>query len=714
MTTLLRSLAGGILLTAAFFSTNQALAQCAFGGTYWANATPSACPGTNTQTCVWGGEYVLVNVVAGNTYTFSTCGGAAWDTQITVFNNANGTVVGYNDDACGLQSTVTWTATFTGTVRVLLSQYNCNANTSCATLTINCAAGATPPPVCGSTVYDTGGPTGNYANNQNYAVTYCPTNPGEVVTLNFTQFATEGCCDFVTIYNGNSTSSPVMGTFSGTGLPGSFTSTHPSGCITLQFTSDGSITAAGWAATISCAPPPPPPSGDCVYVLTLTDSFGDGWGSSSVGVSINGGPYTWYTVTNFINTVLIGVNIGDVIALNYNNSGAWQGENAYSLGLQGGGTYYNSGSPPPAGVQYVGVVDCVSPPAPPEDCIGSITLCSNQGFNNNTNNTGNVEDLTTFTAGCLANNERQGTWYNFSPSESGTLAFTISPANPADDYDFAIWGPYPPGSTIDAICPPSSPPLRCSYAAPSGDTGLSFTATDLSEGAFGDKWVRYLDVLEGQVYLLYVSNWSQSGLAFNLNFNPASTASLDCTILPVELLGLHAQPQQRTVDLRWTTLTEFNSERFLVERASDDLRFEVIGELAAQGHSLAPTDYHFTDQSPLHGVNYYRLTQLDLDGSAARSNTVTALFTGNTHAAMVLPNPTGGTAELLLAQVPEGPFILHLRDARGRLVQSQQLNGGNGAQRFALDLHRLDGGMYSISLHDMHGAPLGNTLFVKE
>lgn|GEM_PF-1640858 len=115
-----------------------AAAQCANNNTLYITVTPP-CPGTGTVPCVYGGEYVLVNVTAGNTYTFSTCGGAAWDTQITLYNNAGGGSLGYNDDGCGAQSTVTWTATFTGQLRVLVDLYNCVSNASCADLLIACS-----------------------------------------------------------------------------------------------------------------------------------------------------------------------------------------------------------------------------------------------------------------------------------------------------------------------------------------------------------------------------------------------------------------------------------------------------------------------------------------------------------------------------------------------------------------------------------------------
>lgn len=580
--------------------------------------------------------------------------------------------------------------------------------------TVTCVPLGPPPSVCGSVVYDTGGPGGSYTNNQNYTVTYCPDLPGEVVTINFNSFSVEpagffGPYDYLSIFNGPNNGSAQMGTWTGTNSPGSITSTHPSGCLTIQFVSDGSVTYPGWAANITCAPPPPPPAGDCVYVLTLQDSFGDGWGASNVGVSINGGPYQYYSVGAFTNQILIGVNVGDLVVLSYSNAGPWQGENSFTLGLSSGGTLFASGTPPAPGIVYAGAVDCIPPPAPPEDCIGGITLCSNQSISNNTNNTGNIVDLTTFTAGCLSSAERQGTWYNFSPSTSGTLAFTINPVNPFDDYDFAIWGPYPEGSNTATICPPAGTPLRCSWAAPSGDTGLNFTATDLTEGAGGDKWVRYLDVLEGQVYLLYISNFSQSGLAFNLNFNPASTASLDCTLLPMDFIALQATPVDRVVELDWSTYSESGTDRFIIERSIDGVSFLPLDAVPAQGESHNRTDYRFVDGAPIQGINFYRLAMLDLDGDSRNSNVVTANF-GSADPVLV-PNPVIGQAVLHLGSNLPEHALLRITDASGRLVRERALPSGS---QHVLDLQGLGQGAYVIALYAADGAPLGHSRFIKQ
>ena len=88
---------------------------------------------TESTTCIFGGEYASLNVIEGATYEVSTCG-TSFDTQVTVYDAFSGAVVGYNDDACGLQSTVSFTAASTGTVNILVDKYNCQDEYSCAEL----------------------------------------------------------------------------------------------------------------------------------------------------------------------------------------------------------------------------------------------------------------------------------------------------------------------------------------------------------------------------------------------------------------------------------------------------------------------------------------------------------------------------------------------------------------------------------------------------
>lgn len=125
---------------------------------------------------------------------------------------------------------------------------------------------------CGGTFYDAGGSAGQYANNSNQTMTFCSTS-GNCVRLTFTSFSTEATYDVVSIYNGPTTASPLLGSYSGSTNPGTITAT--SGCLTIRFTSDGSVQGNGWAANISCVtcPPPPVPNNqDCQGAIPVCQS----------------------------------------------------------------------------------------------------------------------------------------------------------------------------------------------------------------------------------------------------------------------------------------------------------------------------------------------------------------------------------------------------------------------------------------------------------
>ena len=136
-----------VLLAVVLLSHTKTFGQCANNNTLLMSYSP-LCNGSieNITPCIQGGQYVAINVTSGNVYTFSTCGNTAFDTQITIYNSTGGGALGYNDDGCGLQSTVTWTATFTGVLWILVDQYSCANNTTCIPLNVTCAVAPPPAP----------------------------------------------------------------------------------------------------------------------------------------------------------------------------------------------------------------------------------------------------------------------------------------------------------------------------------------------------------------------------------------------------------------------------------------------------------------------------------------------------------------------------------------------------------------------------------------
>ncbi|WP_312510884.1 T9SS type B sorting domain-containing protein [Chryseobacterium culicis] len=152
-----------------------------------------------------------------------------------------------------------------------------------------------------------------------------------------------------------------------------------------------------------------------------------------------------------------------------------------------------------------------------QDCTSAIPICSDAAISLTPNGWGNVKEGQ---VGCLGpNGESNSIWLTFSIETAGTLTFLVTPTGPTAvgiDYDFALYGPNFNCANTTAT------PLRCSYAGVNASiinpTGLNMTSTDTTEGGGGDGYVKYIDVLPGQVYHLLLNNYSPLVAPFTLTF----------------------------------------------------------------------------------------------------------------------------------------------------------------------------------------------------
>lgn len=123
---------------------------------------------------------------------------------------------------------------------------------------------------CDGTLFtDTGGQNGPYGNNQYFVKTFYPSTEDGAVVLDFNRIGLQSNQDFMYVYNGPSVNDALFtnGTITGNNNPGpTFTSTHPSGAITVEFTSDNIGVTYGWEATVNC--------GDSMGVSDLEKDFG--------------------------------------------------------------------------------------------------------------------------------------------------------------------------------------------------------------------------------------------------------------------------------------------------------------------------------------------------------------------------------------------------------------------------------------------------------
>jgi hypothetical protein len=192
-----------------------------------------------------------------------------------------------------------------------------------------------------------------------------------------------------------------------------------------------------------------------------------------------------------------------------------------------------------------------------------------------------------------------------------------------------------------------------------------------------------------------LTSFSQKAIATSQNNNP----------FPVELQQFTATPQPNgTVVLRWATLQERNSASFRIERAlQPSAGFSPLLSVSAAGHSHAYRSYEALDETPLMGRSYYRLVQIDLDGTAYPLNIVEVNHADSPNDAFgtdlaLYPNPLRAQQTLTVSlQLTEAQTVeLRLLDFLGRSVWTAQYASEPGTQSFQFAVPQLPTGVYYL------------------
>lgn len=135
------------LIVSLFVIPYKGIAQCSNDNTFYGDLTTTYNGHVMTESCAYGGEYYTATVCANVTYVISTCS-STWDTQITLYSST-GTYLAYNDDGCAPGSTISYTPTAAGVIRIVLDEYNCTSNSSCVALSVQqigeCSTGSGCP-----------------------------------------------------------------------------------------------------------------------------------------------------------------------------------------------------------------------------------------------------------------------------------------------------------------------------------------------------------------------------------------------------------------------------------------------------------------------------------------------------------------------------------------------------------------------------------------
>jgi hypothetical protein len=407
-----------------------------------------------------------------------------------------------------------------------------------------------------------------------------------------------------------------------------------------------------------------------------TSSFGSGVRSYFTFAVENGCTYTFSTCgLTSVNTMLRIYNsttVGSASLVTSNDDACSSTQSSVSFTATANGTFsvlitrsscaaFNAGT----NTQMTYVKTCPPPPASSvQDCPGAVQICNDASLSGDFDDIGNIADWFPSLGACMPA-ETNSNWYFFEAVATGTINMTLNPGA-AQDFDFAIWN-LPDCSSIS-----STMPIRCSWYAGDGTTGLGNGATDVSEDFAGPEangWVAPLNVVAGQRYYMVIDQWLQATTNFTIDFSFSSSGLLNCTPLPVEFISLEAVCNENSILLKWLTLSESNSLNFKIASSKEGENWTEIETVEAANNSSSEIEYLLEiDPRKLIG-NYLKLVQTDLDGTEHELKTIYVdcdLFESEI---ILYPNPTEDSFTVLLnASLQSQQTEFQIFNAYGKLV----------------------------------------------
>ena len=194
---------------------------------------------------------------------------------------------------------------------------------------------------------------------------------------------------------------------------------------------------------------------------------------------------------------------------------------------------------------------------------------------------------------------------------------------------------------------------------------------------------------------LTLGTWQSAG------FCPDGVSTLNGDVqptvtMPIELLYFEGKegPHYTNV-LKWQTASETNNQHFVIEQAFDGIDFKEIGRVEGAGTSTSRNSYEFIHDAPAMGNNYYRLVQVDFDGSIAESKTIVISTEKELTNIQIFPSPARNSISLLTKKdLPSCQY--RVLSITGQVLLMNTIEAGDS--RCEIDVSTLQSGIYSLQL----------------
>lgn len=186
------------------------------------------------------------------------------------------------------------------------------------------------------------------------------------------------------------------------------------------------------------------------------------------------------------------------------------------------------------------------------------------------------------------------------------------------------------------------------------------------------------------------------------------------SILPINMIDFTAAKKDDNTEIRWEATLDRES-RFEIQRSGDGSNFATIGAIfEPSGSNGISNHYSFTDESPLQGVNYYRIAYTETGGARLFTKIVAVSF-GYSSRIKIYPNPVTRNTRFLRIELPEtmtGKTEIRILSTSGAIVRRQQF-GSNNSVLLTDGISQLPAGQYIIQVLPEKSTPVSRLIIVR-
>ena len=205
--------------------------------------------------------------------------------------------------------------------------------------------------------------------------------------------------------------------------------------------------------------------------------------------------------------------------------------------------------------------------------------------------------------------------------------------------------------------------------------------TDIKVASFNlstQKWTAITtaySIVSAQNYIAVTTSSIVPNTSFTIGSNNVRTAFI--TPLPVSLIDFSAKANDKNIEVKWSTASEKDNASFVVEKSIDGLVWSSVATVKGAKNSNVVNNYVVVDYKAVAGFQYYRLKQIDLDGTVNYSKAIAVNFAkASTLNVNLFPNPAKDAFNITTENNATGEVNIQILNSMGETVYNQVVEAG--------------------------------------